>query len=103
MILPLVTTTALLLVPWHVTPTAFTIHAPSKLRPPPSVRRGAGLRASGDWRRAGRSRSTARSWREPETALSSLPMLPPALPCAWATGAHVPDSQMPSKMILMRE
>jgi hypothetical protein len=35
MISPLVTTTALLLVPWQVTPTALKIHAPSKLPLPP--------------------------------------------------------------------
>ena len=36
-ILPLVTTTALLLVPEHVTPTALTIHTPSRLPPPPPL------------------------------------------------------------------
>jgi hypothetical protein len=82
-ILPLVTTTALLLVPEHVTPTELTIQAPSKLVPPPPpllrpARRGSS--ASGWLRCAGFEDSPE---REPDSDFSSLPMLPPALPdCA---------------------
>ncbi|CAL77113.1 hypothetical protein BRADO3319 [Bradyrhizobium sp. ORS 278] len=59
-------------------PTLVTIHAPSKLPPPAADERA----REGSLRRGeGRSRSTARgSEREPDSALSSLPMLPPALP-----------------------
>ena len=87
-ILPLVTTTALLLVPEQVTPTELTIHAPSKLLlPPPPLFRDArrGSSASGLLRRAGASVARGAS-REPDSDFSSLPMLPPALPdCASAT------------------
>ena len=83
--LPLVTTTAPVVVPPQ--PTDVTIHAPSKLPPPPllplrEARRG--LSASGLLRRAGFSVSIARGEaREPDSDFSSLPMLPPALPdCA---------------------
>jgi hypothetical protein len=69
-------------------PTLVRTHAPSKLPPPlpppplfRDVRRGSS--ASGLLRRAGFEGSAARGVsREPDTALSSLPMLPPALPCA---------------------
>lgn len=93
MILPLVTTTALLLEPWQVTPTAFTIHAPSKLLlPPPPPLRDArrGSSASGWLRRAGLADSFV---RVPDSDFSSLPMLPPALPdCAWTSEApHISD------------
>ncbi|MBR1283090.1 MULTISPECIES: hypothetical protein [unclassified Bradyrhizobium] len=86
MILPLVTTTAPVVV--LPQPTDVTIQAPSKLPPPPpppllrEARRG--LSASGLLRRAGFSVSIARGVaREPDSDFSSLPILPPALPdCA---------------------
>src|SRR5207253_4918644 len=89
MILPLVTTTAPVVVPPQ--PTEVTIHAPSKPPPPPpppplfrAARRGSSGSARGLARRAGFSLSTARGdEREPDSDFSSLPMLPPALPdCA---------------------
>ena len=83
-ILPLVTTTAPVVVPPQ--PTDVTIHAPSKLPPPPPPLREArrGLSASGLLRRAGFSVSIARGVaRDPDSDFSSLPILPPALPdCA---------------------
>src|SRR5271166_1380907 len=84
MIRPLETTTAPVVEPPH--PTETTTQAPSKLPPPPErdvVRRGS--LSCGLLRRADRSGSTERgSGREPDSDLSSLPMLPPALPCASA-------------------
>jgi hypothetical protein len=84
MILPLVTTTAPVVVPPQ--PTDVTIHAPSKLPPPPPPLREArrGLSASCLLRRAGFSVSIARGVaRDPDSDFSSLPILPPALPdCA---------------------
>ncbi|WP_192740724.1 hypothetical protein [Bradyrhizobium sp. OAE829] len=82
MILPLVTTTAPVVVPPQ--PTDVTIHAPSKLPPPPLREARRGLSASGLLRRAGFSVSIARGVaRDPDSDFSSLPMLPPALPdCA---------------------
>ena len=92
MILPLVTTMALLLLREQVTPTPVTIHPPSKLPPPPpppllrAERRGSSASGLGLLRRAGFSVSTARGVeRDPDSDFSSLPMLPPALPdCARA-------------------
>src|SRR6202048_522385 len=93
MILPLLTTTAVVLLPEQVVPVLTTIHAPSKLPPPPPPpppprrevdRRGS---ASGLLRRAGRSGSAD---REPDSDFSSLPMLPPALPdCASAAAGPI--------------
>lgn len=84
MILPLLTITAVVLVPGQVVPVLTTIHAPSKLLAPPPRRDvdRRGSSTSGLLRRADRSGSAE---REPESDLSSLPMLPPALPdCARA-------------------
>src|SRR6478735_6857899 len=68
-------------------PTAVTSHTPSNLLtplPPPPLFRA----ASGLLRRAGFSGSTERgACREQERDFSSLPMLPPALPCASAAPA----------------
>ena len=95
MILPLVTTTAPVLVPPQ--PTELTTHAPSKLPPPPpppppppllrEARRGSSGSGRGLLRRAGLSVSTARGVvRDPDSDFSSLPMLPPVLPdCAKQT------------------
>src|SRR5689334_3750060 len=89
-ILPLVTTTVSV-EPLQGEPTLVRTHAPSKLPPPPppfplfrDARRGSS--ASGLLRRVGRERSTLRgASREPDSDLSSLPMLPPVLPdCARA-------------------
>ena len=89
MILPLVTTMVLLVLREQVVPTTLTSHAPSKLPPPPpppllrEARRGSSGSGLGLLRRAGRSVSTARGARDPDSDLSSLPMLPPVLPdCA---------------------
>jgi hypothetical protein len=89
-ILPLVTTTAPVVLPPQ--PTEVTIHAPSKLPPPPppplpllrEARRGSSGSGRGLLRRAGLSLSTARGVaRDPDSDFSSLPMLPPVLPdCA---------------------
>src|ERR1700737_1372965 len=96
MILPLLTTTAVVLLPEQAWPGLTTIHGPSKLPPPPPPppppprrevdRRGSS--ASGLLRRAGRSGSAD---REPDSDFSSLPMLPPALPdCAGAAAGPIP-------------
>ena len=88
-ILPLLTTTALRLLPEQVVPTLLTTHAPSKLPtpPPPPCEARRGSSVSGLLRRAGFSDSTGRgASREPDSDFSSLPMLPPALPdCAIAS------------------
>lgn len=105
MILPLVTTTADVLVPGQVTPVLTTTQAPSKLPPPPPPPRREvdrrGSSASGLLRRAGRSGSAE---RDPESDLSSLPMLPPALPdCASTSeGAMRRASDMDSRDIPIR-
>ena len=105
MILPLLTTTAVVLLPEQVVPTETTIHAPSKLPPPspPPLRREPdrrGSSASGLLRRAGRSGSAD---REPDSDFSSLPMLPPALPdCASAApGTTMTASEAARTVILM--
>ena len=106
MILPLETTTAVVLVPEQVLPTATTTHAPSKLLlPPPRDAERRGSSASGLLRRAGRSGSADRGvWREPDSDFSSLPILPPALPdCATATlGLIATASEAQSRAILVR-
>jgi hypothetical protein len=65
-------------------PTLVRTHAPSRLPPPPPLRRGARLGSSalGLLRRAGGEGSVP---REPDNDFSSLPTLPPALPCARAS------------------
>src|ERR1700738_1912108 len=110
MILPLVTTIAVVLLPQGV-PTELTTHAPSKLPPPPpppppplfrAARRGSS--ASGLLRRAGRAVSTERgASREPDSDFSSLPMLPPALPdCANAKpGPNATEINKQSRQILI--
>jgi hypothetical protein len=105
-ILPLVTTTAPRLVPPQ--PTELTIHAPSKLPPPPPLvreaRRGSAGSALGLLRRAGFSLSTARGVeRVPDNDFSSLPMLPPALPdCAKAALVVIAKMQVKqSRVVLM--
>ena len=103
MILPLLTMTAVVLVPGQVVPVLTTIQAPSKLLPPPPRcepdRRGSS--ASGLLRRAGRSGSAE---REPDNDLSSLPMLPPVLPdCARvADGLVMRASDTPRSDMAMR-
>ena len=85
-------------------PTLVRTHAPSRLPPPlppPPLFRDArrGSSASGLLRRVGFEGSAARGVsREPDSDFSSLPMLPPALPCARArpgkaTLASVADSR----------
>ena len=85
-------------------PTLVRTHAPSRLPPPlppPPLFRDArrGSPASGLLRRVGFEGSAARGVsREPDSDFSSLPMLPPALPCARArpgkaTMASVADSR----------
>ena len=85
-------------------PTLVRTHAPSRLPPPlppPPLFRDArrGSSASGLLRRVGFEGSAARGVsREPDSDFSSLPMLPPALPCARArpgkaTMASVADSR----------
>src|SRR5882757_1869940 len=84
MTLPLVTTTAPLVV--LPQPTELTTQAPSKLPPPPPLLLGATRRGSAGsdlLRRAGPSTERGAS-RVPDSDFSSLPMLPPALPCAKA-------------------
>ena len=103
MILPLLTMTAVVLVPGQVVPVLTTIHAPSKLLPPPprcELDR-CGSSASGLLRRAGRSGSAE---REPDSDLSSLPMLPPVLPdCARvADGPVMRASDTPRSDMAMR-
>src|SRR5437016_44563 len=78
-------------------------HTPSKLPPPPpplfcEPRRGAS--AAGLPRRAGVSTERGAS-REPDSDFSSLPMLPPALPCARASpGVSATDINRQSGPIL---
>jgi hypothetical protein len=106
MILPLVTTTAPVLLPPQ--PTEVTIHAPSKLPPPPlplllrEARRGSSGSERGLLRRAGFSASIARGVeRDPDSDFSSLPMLPPALPCANAAAAPIANTVMQSRVVLI--
>src|SRR5690348_2967785 len=90
MILPEVTTTAEVLLPPQ--PMLTTAQAPSKLPPPPPLPPRRELRGSSEagllLGEAGAG-STARSPREPDSDLSSLPIEPPALPdCARARPAQ---------------
>jgi hypothetical protein len=105
MILPLVTTSAVVLLREQVVPTELTIQAPSKLPPPPPPpifrdEDRCGSSASDLLRRAGRSGSTERgACREPDRDFSSLPMLPPVLPdCASARPGAL-ASEAPSRAI----
>jgi hypothetical protein len=106
-ILPLVTSTAPVVVPPQ--PTEVTIHAPSKLPPPPpppllrAARRGSSGSGLGLLRRTGLAVSTARGVaRDPDNDFSSLPMLPPVLPCANAAPAPIAKTQvMLSRAVLI--
>jgi hypothetical protein len=97
------------------TPTDTATQVPSKLPPPPALSppllRGArrGSSGSGLLRRAGFSLSTARGdSREPDNDLSSLPMLPPALPdCAnaalpVATETRIDNAAVAAKFLTYR-
>src|SRR4051812_49364995 len=87
--LPAEATTVDVLVPPQ--PEAVTLHTPSNwLAPPPppppppllrAARRGSSASRFGLLRRAGFSTDRGAS-RDPDSDFSSLPMLPPALPCA---------------------
>jgi len=104
MILPLETTTAPVVEPPH--PTDTTTQAPSKPPPPPereAERRGS---LSCDLvRLVGRAGSTERgSGRAPDSDFSSLPMLPPALPCASAApGVATSNERRRAVTILLRK
>ncbi len=60
---------------------------------------GAALPARAVWR-AVRARPTAASSREPERALSSLPILPPALPCASAVVEPAATAMMAARNVI---
>jgi hypothetical protein len=94
MILPLLTTTAVVLPPEQLVPTLTTTHAPSKPTPPPSLRFDGDPRGSSTGVFCGNELSGADrgSDRVPENDFSSLPMLPPALP-DWARTALRPKAK----------
>src|SRR5882757_9837596 len=110
MSLPLVMTTVDVVV--LPQPAAVTSHTPSKLLPPPpppppppplfrAARRGSSASGLGLLRRAGVSTERGDS-RVPDSDFSSLPMLPPALPCANAGLAPTATMhEMQSKAILI--
>src|SRR4051794_5602173 len=79
-------------------PTLVRTHAPSRLPPPPPppLRRDARFGSStlGLLRRAGDSAAPGIA-REPDSDFSSLPMLPPALPCASANPGQATTASMP--------